>query len=77
MQARELFRSSLNIREKVLGPEHPEVAQTLGNLAIVLSAQVRTVECLPLDHFILLHQAGVKRACVSNFLILHGRLHTL
>lgn len=32
---------SLAIRDEVLGPDHPDVAQSLDNLAKVLIAQVR------------------------------------
>jgi serine/threonine protein kinase/tetratricopeptide (TPR) repeat protein len=36
-QARPLLESSLAIREKALGPDHPDVAQSLHGLAILLS----------------------------------------
>jgi tetratricopeptide (TPR) repeat protein len=38
-QAAPLLRDALAIREKVLGPEHPETATSLGNLASLLHAQ--------------------------------------
>lgn len=34
-----LYRQSLGIREKTLGPEHPDVAESLNNLAGVLRSQ--------------------------------------
>jgi Tfp pilus assembly protein PilF len=34
-----LFEQALAIREKVLGPEHPQTAMTLHNLASVLQAE--------------------------------------
>jgi tetratricopeptide (TPR) repeat protein len=37
--ARPLFERALAIREKVLGPEHPDTAASLNNLAYVLRAQ--------------------------------------
>ena len=37
--ARRLFRRALAIREKALGPEHPETASSLNNLALVLKIQ--------------------------------------
>jgi tetratricopeptide (TPR) repeat protein len=37
---------ALEIREKVLGPEHPAVAQTLNNLAVAYQAHGRTEEAL-------------------------------
>ena len=39
--AEPLYERSLAIREKALGPEHPDVAQSLNNLAGLLRAQVR------------------------------------
>jgi tetratricopeptide (TPR) repeat protein len=38
-QARRLFERALTIREKVLGPEHPDTATSLNNLALVLQHQ--------------------------------------
>jgi len=35
-EAEPLFERSLAIREKALGPEHPDVAQSLENYAILL-----------------------------------------
>jgi tetratricopeptide (TPR) repeat protein len=34
-----LYQRSLAIREKALGPEHPDVAQSLNNLAALYKAQ--------------------------------------
>lgn len=42
-EAEALFRSSLAIDEEIYGPDHPDVATVLGNLTVVLMAQVRTV----------------------------------
>ena len=39
--AEPLFKRSLGIREKTLGPEHPGVAASLNNLAGLYSAQGR------------------------------------
>ena len=36
-----MYEESLRIRRKVLGDEHPDVAQSLNNIAELLSAQVR------------------------------------
>ena len=41
-EAEELYRRSLDIREKALGPDHPKVATSLNNLAECLKGQVRT-----------------------------------
>ena len=35
------FRKALIIYEKALGPEHPEVATSINNLAVLLKIQVR------------------------------------
>lgn len=47
-EAEPLYERSQAIREKVLGPEHPDVAQSLNNRAVLLYAQVRpaTRTCL-------------------------------
>ena len=39
--AKPLYERSLAIREKVLGPDHPDVASSLNNLAMLLNNQVR------------------------------------
>ena len=38
-EAEQLFKRSLAIREKSLGPDHPDVAESLSNLAEVYRAQ--------------------------------------
>lgn len=43
-EAKLLLTRSLAIDEKVLGPEHPEVAESLGNLADLVRSQVR-IDC--------------------------------
>lgn len=40
-EAESLFQRALTIKEKVLGPEHPEVATSINNLAMLLKIQVR------------------------------------
>lgn len=42
-EARLLFKRSLAIREKALGRRHPDVAQSLNNLAGLLQTEVRMV----------------------------------
>lgn len=39
-EALPLYRECLDIREKVLGPEHPEVASCLYNIGLVFRLQV-------------------------------------
>lgn len=39
--AKSLFERSLDIREKALGREHPDVARSLDNVAAMLEVQVR------------------------------------
>src|SRR3989338_6000626 len=46
-QAEPLYRRSLEIREKVLGPEHPDVAASLNNLAGLYDAQGRYAQAEP------------------------------
>ncbi len=43
-----LYKRSLGIREKVLGPNHPDVATALNNLAALYQAQGRYAEAAPL-----------------------------
>ena len=53
-----MYEESLRIRRKVLGNEHPDVAQSLNNLALLLWNQVRlfglahtfSVKCWPSTH---------------------------
>ena len=40
-EAEPLHKESLAIRKKALGEEHPDVAQSLNNLALLLSDQAR------------------------------------
>ncbi len=47
-EAYPLYRQSLTIREKALGPEDPDVAQTLNNLAILYLAQGNNKAARPL-----------------------------
>lgn len=42
-EAGRLFERSLAIREKALGPEHPDVAASFNNRAAVLESQVRAI----------------------------------
>ena len=39
-EAEPLYREALDIRKKVFGDEHPNVAQSLNNLASLLESQV-------------------------------------
>ncbi|CAN0589164.1 unnamed protein product, partial [Laminaria digitata] len=39
-EAGPLYKRSLAIKEKALGPEHPSVATSLNNLALLLKTQV-------------------------------------
>ena len=47
-EAEPLYKRSLAIREKTLGPDHPDVAQSLNNLALLYQAQGRLAEAEPL-----------------------------
>ncbi len=48
-QAEPLFKRSLAIREKVLGPEHREVAQSLEDYATALRKANRAAEAAPME----------------------------
>jgi hypothetical protein len=48
-EAEQLFRRALAIDEKSLGPDHPNVARDLSNLAGLLSASNRLAEAEPLS----------------------------
>ena len=43
-----LYKRSLAIREKALGPDHPDVAQSLNNLAVLYRDQGRYADAEPL-----------------------------
>ncbi len=47
-EAEPLYQRSLAIREKALGPEHSDVAQSLNNLAALYDAQGRYADAEPL-----------------------------
>jgi Flp pilus assembly protein TadD len=47
-KAEPLYQRALALREQALGPNHPEVAQSLNNLAIIYSAQGRKAKAEPL-----------------------------
>jgi tetratricopeptide (TPR) repeat protein len=47
-EAELLYRRALAIREKVLGPDHPDVAASLNNLATLLDKQGKYDEAEPL-----------------------------
>ena len=47
-EAEPLLQRALQIREKALGPEHPDVATSLNNLAVLYRAQGRYAEAEPL-----------------------------
>ena len=46
--AEPLYKRSLAIREKALGPDHPDVAHSLNNLAVLYDAQGRYADALPI-----------------------------
>ncbi|MGH7599722.1 MAG: tetratricopeptide repeat protein, partial [bacterium] len=47
-EAEPLFQRSLEMREKILGPNHPDVAQNLNNLAVLYMSQGKYAEAEPL-----------------------------
>jgi len=48
VQIEPLYKRSLEIYEDVLGPDHPEVAKSLNNLAVLYSARGQYVQAEPL-----------------------------
>ena len=48
-EAEPLYQRCLTILEKALGPEHPNVAQTLENYAALLRETGRTVDAAKMD----------------------------
>jgi CHAT domain-containing protein len=56
--AEPLYKRSLAIREKALGPDHPDVALTLNNLAGVYGDQKRYADALPLIQRTISHITG-------------------
>jgi len=48
-KAEPFYRRALAIRQKALGPSHPEVAKTLEDLASVLRKLGRSTEAVALD----------------------------
>jgi tetratricopeptide (TPR) repeat protein len=49
-EAERLFQRALAIRERVLGPDHPDVAESLNNLAALYYHQGKYTEAGPLSH---------------------------
>ena len=49
-EAEPLYKRALAIEEKALGPEHPDVATSLNNLAVLYQAQGRYAEAEPLSN---------------------------
>jgi tetratricopeptide (TPR) repeat protein len=49
-EAEELYQRALSIREKVLGSEHPYIATTLNDLALLYYSQGKYAEAEPLCH---------------------------
>ena len=47
-EAEPLYKRSLAIREKALGPDHPDVATALNNLAVLYEDQGRYADAEPL-----------------------------
>lgn len=44
MEAEHLYRRALEMKEKLLGKDHPDVAMTLNNLAVLLKKQEKYEE---------------------------------
>lgn len=62
-EAKHLCERSLAIRERVLGPAHPDVAASLNHLAMLLASQVGAVRA----HGLQAEERGVRRICTDRF----------
>ncbi|HEX9256594.1 MAG TPA: tetratricopeptide repeat protein, partial [Candidatus Angelobacter sp.] len=58
-EAEPLYRRALAINEKALGPEHPNTASSLNNLALLLKEQGKFSEAEPLYRRALAIREGV------------------
>ncbi len=47
-EAEQIYKRALAIKEKVLGPDHPDVAMTLNNLVVLYKSQGKYTEAEPL-----------------------------
>ena len=45
LDAEPFYKRALAIREKALGPDHPDVATSLNNLAVLYNNQGRYADC--------------------------------
>ena len=61
-QAEPLLKRSLQIRETKLGPDHPDVATTLNNLALLYKKTGRYAEAEPLYQAVPEDKGGETRA---------------
>ena len=66
LRGRPLFERALAIREKVLGPEHPDTATSLNNLALLLQAQGDFAGARPLFERVLGDQRESTRSRASS-----------
>ena len=73
--AEPLYDRSLAIREKVLGPNHPDVAQSLNNLAALLDSQARYANALPIVQR-LISQNGARKS-VAFAVLYHSLLQNI
>ncbi|WP_426754006.1 tetratricopeptide repeat protein [Myxococcus sp. Y35] len=79
-QALEHYQRALDIRERVLGPEHLETGKVLSNLALVYVRQGRVRDALPLYERTLdiqRRQLGAEHPLVVNTLLLIGDAHRM
>ncbi len=79
-QALAHYQRALDIRERVLGPEHLETGKVLSNLALVYVRQGRVRDALPLYTRALdiqRRQLGAEHPLVANTLLLMGDAHRL
>ena len=79
--AERLYRRALSIKEKALGPEHPDIAMTLNNLAVLYKSENKLRAAAPLylrALTIFEHALGSKHpntiVCRTNYAELVGEM---
>ena len=66
-EAQPYFEQALAIRKKALGPDHPDVAQSLNNLAVLYDAQGQYAKAEPL------YLRSSKQSCLRFFPVLPSK----
>ena len=75
IEAEQLYRRALSIKERNDGPNHPELAPTLNNLATLLKQQGHNVEAATICQRALAILEHTGRAGPPDLADLSGELH--